>query len=189
MKKTIFLGVLLLTSFAAAAQRTAKDVFLAMPSDLVPQLTENNKLDMVDFLASKMQARVTNSLDGHSELLSLGDSTFSLQVSEALRYDVRMLQANNDTILCLLATFGKESPESEIHFYTTHWKVLPTDRFIALPQTMFVARFVSEQLDDLQITCSQVLNPPATQEQKEADEKHKKELMIFKWNVERYIKS
>ncbi len=189
MKKTVLLGILLLTSFAVSAQRMAKDVFLAMPNTLVPQLTENNKLDMVDFLVSKMQARVTNSLDGQSELLLLSDSTFSLQVSEALRYDMRMLRTKNDTVLCLLTTFGKDAPESEVHFYTVQWKPLPTERFIALPQTMYVARFVAGELDDLQISRSQALDSPATQEQKEADEKREKTLTTFKWSGEMYTKS
>ncbi len=189
MKKLFLSGFLLLTVCAAEAQPTAKDVFLTMPHALTPQLTENNRLDMVDFLASKMKARVTNSLDGNSELLMLSDKAFSLQVSEALNYDVRMLETESDTILCLSATFGKDSLESEVRFYTVRWELLPTDRFIALPQAMYVAKFVSEERSDLQISLSPVLDFPATQEQEEDDANKDKMLMTFKWNSKRYIKS
>ena len=102
MRKIIILGILILTTFAAEAQNTMKDVFLSMPKSLTPELTENNRLDMVDFIESKMKARVDNLLDGHSELLMLNDKAFSLQISETLRYDVRLLLADGDSIILLM---------------------------------------------------------------------------------------
>ncbi len=189
MKKLFLLGILLLTTFTAEAQRTAKDVFLSMPNALTPQLTENNRLDMVDFLDSKMAARVTNSLEGSSELLTLSDRAFSLQLSEALRYDVRMLETEGDTLLCLSATFGNDFQESEIQFYTVHWTPLPTDSFIALPQATYVAHFFSDESANLQVSISQAVNPPATLEQEKEDENQEKVLILFKWNGKKYEKS
>ena len=37
-----------------------KDVFAAMPDSVLPTLTRNNRLDMVDFVASGMKAEVSD---------------------------------------------------------------------------------------------------------------------------------
>ena len=185
MRKIIILGILILTTFAAEAQNTMKDVFLSMPKSLTPELTENNRLDMVDFIESKMKARVDNLLDGHSELLMLNDKAFSLQISETLRYDVRLLLADGDSIICLVATYGKDAPESNVTFYKASWEPIPSSQLITLPQQMYVASFVSPDNSDLQIIYSQALNPVAMEGQK-----NEKEIAVMlKWNVKSFNKS
>ena len=118
-----------------------------------------------------MKARVDNLLDGHSELLMLNDKAFSLQISETLRYDVRLLLA--------------DAPESNVTFYKASWEPIPSSQLITLPQQMYVASFVSPDNSDLQIIYSQALNPVAMEGQK-----NEKEIAVMlKWNGKRFNES
>ena len=69
--KTLLMAVLMVTAFPCAAQQKMRDVFLRMPDGLLPYLTENNRLDFIDFMDSGMKAVVNNELGGKSEMLSL----------------------------------------------------------------------------------------------------------------------
>ena len=58
-------------ALGSSAQTPMSQVLKQMPDSLVPYLSENNKLDMIDFLDSKMKAEVHNLLDGKTELITL----------------------------------------------------------------------------------------------------------------------
>ena len=55
MKRIVLNMLLLLVSLATTAV-DMKDVFTAMPDSVLPTLTRNNRLDMIDFVASGMKA-------------------------------------------------------------------------------------------------------------------------------------
>jgi hypothetical protein len=108
------------------------DYFKELPKDLLPTLSENNRLDMLDFMESKMKAEVTNLLGGKSEMTELSDSTLSIRMSEALKVDMLLLWPADapdvdSQVLCLIETFGRDSLslESTVRFYSTDWELLP----------------------------------------------------------------
>ena len=106
--------------------------FREIPDSILPTLSLNNRLDMLDFMESKMKAEVTNSLGGKSEMTLLTDSTLSIQMSKALKVDMLLLtpEASADTdseeVLCLIETFGCDSlsQESKVRFFTLSWELL-----------------------------------------------------------------
>ena len=61
------------------------DVFKQMPDSLMPYLSTNNRLDMIDFMDAHMKAEVTNLLDGKSEMTALADDSLTIQLSAALK--------------------------------------------------------------------------------------------------------
>lgn len=72
-KKEVSLGMILLGLglflFAPLrAQQEAKAVFVSMPDSLSPLLTAVNRADFIDFLDSKMKAKVENRFGGESEM-------------------------------------------------------------------------------------------------------------------------
>ena len=108
-----------------------RDVFKHMPDSLMPYLSENNRLDFIDFIDSQMKAEVKNRLGGTSEMLSLTDSTLSIRMSEALQVDMLLLTpvSSADSIsqvVCLIETFGRDSlsMESRVRFFTPSWQLL-----------------------------------------------------------------
>ena len=133
MRRYWLLGLLLLVLQTGRAEGLKMhDVFKQMPDTLLPTLSENNRLDMLDFMASNMKAEVTNRLGGKSEMTLLTDSTLSIQMSKALKVDMLLLtpttsaDPESEDVICLIETFGTDSLslESTVRFYTPTWKLL-----------------------------------------------------------------
>ena len=75
MKKFLLTITFFLPTFCMAqhSDLSVRDALKLMPDSLVPYLSLNNRLDMVDFMDAKMRAAVDNSLGGESEMTFLSD--------------------------------------------------------------------------------------------------------------------
>lgn len=134
MRRHWILGLLLLllVQMGRAEGLKMREVFKQMPDSLLPYLSENNRLDFIDFIDSKMKAEVKNRLGGTSEMTVLTDSTLSIRMSEALQIDMLLLRtvetadAGSSEIICLIETFGADSLslESMVRFFTPSWQLL-----------------------------------------------------------------
>ena len=132
MKKVLLVLLTLCFSMGSRAQeKTMAELFKVMPDSLLPYLTTNNRLDMLDFMEANMKAEVTNRLGGKSEMTLLTDTTLSIRMSEALKVDMLLLksgtsESSNKEIICMIETFGRDSLslESTVRFYTTSWHPL-----------------------------------------------------------------
>ena len=108
-----------------------RDAFKEMPDSLLPSLSENNRLDMIDFIDSGMKAEVSNLLNGKSEMTELTDSSLTLRVSEALKVRMLLLPTAQPVdscsqVICLLQTYGTDSLslDTRVDFYSLHWQRL-----------------------------------------------------------------
>ena len=124
---TIGLWLLALSSASAQDMKMA-DVFRQMPDSLMPYLTENNRLDFIDFLDSNMKAEVRNKLGGISEMTTLADDSLSIRMSESSRCDMFLMTLDEpmDTItqvVVVIETFMVDSiyGDSSVKYYTPNW--------------------------------------------------------------------
>ena len=164
------LNILLLLTCATQAQVSMRDVLKSMPDTIVPYLTENNRLDCIDFKEAKMKAEVQNALGGKSELVTLTDQLAVLQLNAAHRMELRLLDVSLPIDSCqqligVVHTYGSEVKQSRIQFFSLRWRELPTADYISLPQEMFTATF-DQQRPELNMTFSNYLDSPAMEEQK-----------------------
>ena len=83
--------LLCITSVCSAQGLALRDAFRQMPDSVMPTLTQNNRLDCLDFLDAGMKAEVRNRLGGTSVMTALTPDSLSLQVSPALRVDMLLL--------------------------------------------------------------------------------------------------
>ena len=128
----LFTGLLLLASLTVrAGELKIQDVFKQMPNSVLPTLSENNRLDMLDFMASKMKAEVTNRLGDKSEMTVLTDTTLAIRMSEALQVEMLLLKPEDaagadSQVICLIETFGRDSLslDSQVSFFTISWEKL-----------------------------------------------------------------
>ena len=91
MKKFLTIVMLgCLPVIAPAQVPVMATVFKQMPDSLMPYLSKNNRLDMLDFMDAKMKAEVTNLLDGRSEMTAITDDSLSIRLSDALRVDMKL---------------------------------------------------------------------------------------------------
>lgn len=110
------------------AQVKISDLFRQMPDSLLPVLSENNRLDMIDFMASGMKAEVTNRLGGSSEMTLLTDDSLRVKVSDALAVTLLLITPldsieSGNKIICCVRTYGTDESmlQSVTSFYTTQW--------------------------------------------------------------------
>ena len=137
------LWLLAFTGQASAQQQTPnsclltpslKDVFKQMPDSLMPYLSQNNRLDFIDFMDSHMKAAVTNMTGGTSEMTALTDDSLSIRMSDALRVDMLLLPLDEPMdsirqVIVFVETFLTDSiyGESVCKAYTVDWKPVTGD--------------------------------------------------------------
>ena len=65
----------------SVAPENIDSVFTNLPSELMPLLARNDRLDLLDYHKAGMEARVTNLLGGTTTLVERNDTTLSLQLT------------------------------------------------------------------------------------------------------------
>ena len=167
------------------ASSDIRSLFCEMPDSLLPFLSENNRLDMMDFMDSGMKAVVRNVFDGKSEMTALTDRYCRVSLTEATTLEMAVLDiaATSEKVLCAVFTYGStEVKESAVYFYTTDWQRLETSRFAALPQQELYVASLSDEGAVLDIRITKALEQPAIEGQEMASE----ELTRLKWNGIKY---
>lgn len=132
MKKTFILFSLLLLALSVGAQPKIADLLREMPDSLLPLLSKNNRLDMIDFCEAKMKAEVTNLLEGNSEMTALTDDSLSIQLSGTQRVDIYLVEAREEydscrQVLCMVSTYQLPSTKEEevlTSYYSVRWNLL-----------------------------------------------------------------
>lgn len=109
-----------------------------MPFSLLPSLSENNRLDMIDFIDSKLKAEVDNLLGGKSEMTALSDDSISIKVSDALQMSILLLKPAQPTdsvcqIICVGQTYGTDSISlsTKFDYYTNKWAKVDAAPFLS----------------------------------------------------------
>jgi hypothetical protein len=125
----ITLCVALSLTAKAGDSITIRDAFRQMPDSLMPTLTQNNRLDFLDFHDAGMKAEVKNRLGGTSLMTALTNDSLSMQVSPALRVDMLLLTLPEpldsvNQVIVVGETFLADSVygETTIHYFTTDWQ-------------------------------------------------------------------
>ena len=126
--------LLLILSFVCAAlcvsAQNMRTVFLDAPEWVFPLLTKNCRADLVDFVEAGMKAEVRNRLDGVSVLSELDDDFLKLATTASSTMQLKLLPAQDDTVMCVVKTVKAEAADSRIYFYDRSWNLLNAgDRF------------------------------------------------------------
>ncbi len=129
----LFFCMALSLSASAGDGITLRDVFRQMPDSLMPTLTQNNRLDFLDFIDAGMKAEVKIRLGGTSVMTALTADSLSLQVSPALRVDMLLLPLaepidSMNQVVVVGETFLADSVygETVVRYFSTDWKLIPT---------------------------------------------------------------
>lgn len=137
MRKLLYILVVCVCVVVSdAAAQSMRDVFINAPDSVFPLLTRMNREDCVDFIDAGMRARVTNRLDGKSELLVITDDFLELRSSESSTVQMRLLPFKGDTVIAVVRSVCAEACDSRISFYKKSWE--PADvQFVRPPVTDF----------------------------------------------------
>lgn len=117
---------------ASAEELKIRDVFKQMPDSLMPYLSQNNRLDFIDFLDSDMKAEVRNRFGGTSEMTSLSDDSLVIRMNESYRVDLLLLPLSEpmdsvSQVVVMIETFLVDSlyGESCVRYYSPDWNPIP----------------------------------------------------------------
>lgn len=129
MKKILLLSFLLCTALMVQAQTDSlniRSVFNQMPDSLMPYLTKNNRLDMMDFMDAKMKAAVDNTLGGESRMIFLSDDSLCVVLSDALTIELKLQKENAETVIVMKKTYETTKRQKEILIgrYTSSWRLI-----------------------------------------------------------------
>ena len=113
------------------SQTGISELFKSMPDSLMPYLTKNNRLDMIDFMEAKMKAEVTNQLGCRSEMKFLATDSLCIRMSESMQMDLFLMPTDEAydscmQVICMKKTyFIKDEPvQSVATFFTLRWHPL-----------------------------------------------------------------
>lgn len=132
-----FLFILLLsltTLLQAGAQNLMRNWLSLMPDSVMPLLTKNNRLDFVDFLDARMEAVVSNRLEGKSRMDTLTDDYLLIHYTGTTDIAMKLLPVNDTAdVLCMVTTVKAPVADSRIAFYDAEWQPLEVVDYIHEP--------------------------------------------------------
>ena len=175
--RLLVLGLCLSAFTSQASAQEIRDVFKQMPDSLVPYLTQNNRLDFLDFLDSNMKAEVKNRMNGQSTMDTLTADYTRVRLSESSAIQLKLLPAQSDSVVCMVRTFSAPASESFVSFFSTSWQPIASDfglsgvgvmqgtdaeasalldAFTERPDTMSVSRFqeLKKLIDPVMVSAS-----------------------------------
>ena len=115
--------------------QSLKDLFLKMPREVCPVLSEYNRLEIVDNQKNGKTMQTRNLFRTFSKMEELTDDYAHLVISKNSEKEMKMLTKNDGTriIMVISTIFCDETPDSSVAFYSTDWKPLPTHDYYTLP--------------------------------------------------------
>lgn len=118
-------------SLGGAEGSSISELFKAMPDSLLPYLTTNNRLDMLDFMEAKMKAEVTNLLDGKSEMTALTHDSLSIRMNGVLNIDMKVINVaepvdSSTQVIRVVRTYRLNENQTEriVDVYSSVWRKL-----------------------------------------------------------------
>jgi len=131
MKRLILAALCCISLCISAQEETIGSFFKNMPDTLMPYLSHNNRLDMIDFMEAQMKAEVTNLMGGKSEMTSLTADSLSIRMNVMLQVDMKLTTPEQPSdssrhVISLWRTYTLNGQLDErIHdVYTTDWHLL-----------------------------------------------------------------
>lgn len=132
--RKILLIISLMFAFSAIRAQEAKVLLNSIPESILPLLSSVNRADFVDFLESKMKAEVKNKFGGTSEMTDLTANYARIRMTSRSTWEMKTLPVNDSTlIICTVSTTCAPVCDSEVHFYTSDWREIPSSSYLVPP--------------------------------------------------------
>ncbi len=131
---SIFLCFLCFLCETTHAQ-SLKDLFLKMPQEVCPILSEYNRLEIVDNQKNNKTMQTRNLFRTFSKMEELTDDYAHLIISKNSEKEMKMLTKKDGTriIMVISTIFCDDVPDSSVAFYSTDWEPLRTFDYYTLP--------------------------------------------------------
>lgn len=119
-------GIFIIIAACCLAQvadaRTAIDFFVEAPTNLIPLVRPQLRMDMADYHSSGMETPVRNVFGGESRILEASPEKVIVQLSSLSRLELDVITAGSDTILAMITTTSTPQPDSKITLFSADWE-------------------------------------------------------------------
>ena len=134
MKKLFCVVLLAMAMSSAWAKMPMRQWLISMPDSVMPLLTMNNRLDFIDFFDSRMDAVVTNRLDGKSRMDTLTDDYVEIAYTRSSQVSMKLLPLNDTTdVLCMVTTMHANVEDSRVDFFAEGWTTMDKETLLEEP--------------------------------------------------------
>ena len=115
--------------------QSLKDIFLQMPTEVCPALSEYNRLELVDNQKNGKEMRTKNVFQTYSTMKVLTKDYAQLSVSDSSEKVLKLLKKSDGTkiIMVISTVFCDSIPDSSVSFYSTEWEPLNATDYISEP--------------------------------------------------------
>lgn len=121
--RSILLAVISGCIALTASARTVLDFFAEAPEEIIPLLTTNTRLDMIDYYASGLSTPSSNTLSGKSRIVEADSLQAEIQLSEEVTFQLALYPTKNDTLIVVVETFATPIPDSKIKVLNKDWSL------------------------------------------------------------------
>ncbi len=107
-----------------------RDCFKTMPDSLLPYLSANNRLDMIDFIDSGMEAKINNAFDEPCYLDTLSTDYLRLRLTGSSVMEMRLskspeiLPDSSNYMIETRHSMGRRSKVETVERYTQKWQLI-----------------------------------------------------------------
>ena len=133
MKKHLLTLALMGAALTGMAQTSAADLFTSAPQNVFPLLDQNTRLDMVDYYKNGMSTPSQNSLDGRSLITEMTLASLTVKMTDSSAMQIMELKGSKGTVVALISTVATPGLDSNIKFFDSDWKPLPTESYFVKP--------------------------------------------------------
>lgn len=139
----IFMLMLALAAMQSHAQLTAAKCFAEAPDDVLPLLTRNTRLDMLDYYKAGSMRHSANVFEGDSRILAIdsvaGGSSLTFEGGDGITGQIFVLNADTaEPLIGVVETVDTPMPDSNVRIYDKTWTcvgslLLPPAGGVAVP--------------------------------------------------------
>lgn len=136
MKYKLFTSVLFALCCTMSVQaQSLKDLFMKMPLELCPTLSEYNRLEIVDNQKNGKVMQTRNLMLTVSEMKILEDEFLYLVLNKNAEKTMKLLSCSDGTnvIAVVNTVFFDDTPDCTIEFYDTNWNKLDGTKYFDEP--------------------------------------------------------
>lgn len=134
MRKTVLLALLLFSATAIYAGHTIDAYFISAPAQLIPQLDENQRKDLIDFHNAGVAHHVINQLGGEVLIDTIDDMQVTVKLSSSSAIQIALLPvADTVGIIAVIHTVSLPAQDSRITFYDTRWQPIESGKIFTAP--------------------------------------------------------
>ena len=121
-KKFLIIFLTTFNMFALQAQRTMRDVWLSMPNQQFPYLTEKMRINMLENVENNSKESTTDMFGGSCKLEKITDSYLCGLMGKSTKLEMKIFQSDKgDTLLCVVKTLMSDVSESKVQICSIDW--------------------------------------------------------------------